>query len=107
MKATDKLRAYWFKRENDLGGYHPLGSQTKCDLAYLLGSVLTKEVVAELKRRGYDPRTLKFSIEPKAGNDRFAPQRPAPIPQLAEPMQKAGHSDPPGACVRGEDLPRA
>ena len=74
MKAQDKLRAYWSKRERDLMLFHPLGMQTVCDAHYLSG-VFDKEFLEELRRRGYDPRTLKFSIEPLAGNDRFASQR--------------------------------
>jgi len=75
MRAKDKLRAYWSKRENDLMLYHPLGMQTVCD-AHWLSNMLDKKFTEELRRRGYDPRTLKFSIEPLAGNDRFASQRP-------------------------------
>jgi hypothetical protein len=73
VKAKDKLRIYWHRREG-LMGYHPLGFQTKSDLAYMF-SVITPEVLAELERRGYDPKTLKLSVEPQAGNDRFASQR--------------------------------
>ena len=74
MKARDKLRLHWDRKERCLGGWHPLGSQTQCDLAWLFG-VVTPEVLAELKTRGYDPETLKFSIEPAKGNPRFASQR--------------------------------
>lgn len=73
MQAKDKLRATWSKREDDLMLHYPLGSQTKSDggmLADRLGLLLD-----ELKRRGYDPTTVRFSIEPMAGNERFASQR--------------------------------
>lgn len=76
--AKDKLRLYWDRKERCLGGWHPLGSQTQCDLAWLFGDVMTPAVLAEFKRRGYDPATLRMSIEPLAGNDRFASQRPKP-----------------------------
>lgn len=73
MDARDKLRATWSKRENDLMLHFPQGSQTKCDGGYL-SDALTP-VLDELKRRGYDPKTVRFSIEPMAGNVRFASQR--------------------------------
>jgi hypothetical protein len=38
-------------------------------------TIITPEVLAEFKRRGYDPATLKMSIEPANGNERFASQR--------------------------------
>lgn len=73
MKAKDKLRASWLKRDNDLGGRFPLGSQTKADAGFLLNALAP--IVAELERRGYDKCTFKLSIEPQAGNARFASQR--------------------------------
>jgi hypothetical protein len=73
MKASDKLRVYYMKRERDMGGFFPLGQQTRCDLGYLLFAM--EPVWKELERRGYDPKTLRFSIEPQAGNERFASQR--------------------------------
>lgn len=73
MKAIDKLRVWWFKRERDMGGWHPLGSQTVCDLSYLLYAL--KPIFAELDRRGYDLTTFKLSIEPKRDSDRFASNR--------------------------------
>ena len=54
--------------------HFPLGSQTVCDGGYLSG-IFSPQVIEELERRGYDKTTLKFSIEPKTGNDRFASQR--------------------------------
>lgn len=74
MKAADKLRADWSKRENDIILHWPLGSQTKCDASWL-SDLFNKEVTAELEKRGYDVKTLKFSIEPQKGNDKFASQR--------------------------------
>lgn len=73
MKARDKLRAYWFKREQDMGGWAPLGQGTKSDLGYLLFAM--EPIWKELERRGYDPKTLRVSIEPQAGNAKFASQR--------------------------------
>lgn len=74
MDALSKLRAYWCKRENDIMLYHPLGMQTSCD-AHWLSGVFNKEFTDELTKRGYDVATIKFSVEPKKGNTRFASQR--------------------------------
>ena len=53
--------------------HFPLGTQTKCDGGFL--SECLGPIVDELRKRGYDPTTVRFSIEPMAGNDRFASQR--------------------------------
>lgn len=74
MKATDKLRAYWSKRENDLMLWYPAGSGTKSDVHWLNGQ-LSKEFTDELTRRGYDVETLRFAVEPLAGNERFVSQQ--------------------------------
>lgn len=73
MKAKDKLRANWSKKERDLVFHYPLGVQTVCDAGYLAG-VITEELLRELERRGYDKTTFKFSIEPKKGDERFGSQ---------------------------------
>jgi hypothetical protein len=75
MRAQDKLRAYWSNKENDIEFHWPGGVSTKADGHYLY-SVLTDEVVKELQRRGYDPRSLKFEISPMKGNQRFTSQKP-------------------------------
>lgn len=74
LKENDKLHAYWSKREKDLMLYYPLGTQTTSD-ARVLAEHLNKTLTDELDRRGYDVTTLRFSIEPKAGEQRFASQR--------------------------------
>lgn len=74
MKTTDKLRAWWSRKDGDVMLYHPLGSQTKTDAGWLSG-IINKAFTEELDRRGYDLSTLRFSIEPKKGNERFASQR--------------------------------
>lgn len=74
MKEKDKLRVFWCKEERTQSFFYPLGNQTKCDGGYLSG-VITDKVLAELEERGYDKTTIKFSIEPKKGNERFASQR--------------------------------
>jgi hypothetical protein len=72
-----QLRAYWSKRENDLVFYHPT---QKAD-GHLLYGVLACErqrhdwhtgkpvydpsFVEELEKRGFDIKTLRFSVELK------------------------------------------
>lgn len=73
MKAKDKLRATWCKKEKTMLFHIPAGFQTKCDGGYLSG-ILTDDVARELERRGYDIGTLKFSIEPQKGNKDFDSQ---------------------------------
>ena len=79
MLAADKLRVTYSKSERDLMFHWPLGTQTKCD-AHRLNSVFTPELLADLKQRGYDITTLRFSIEPQRGHRRIASQRPANDP---------------------------
>lgn len=74
MKAADKLRATWGKRQRDVMLHFPLGMQTRCDGHWLSG-IFNKEFTEELERRGYDVSTMKFSVEPQTGNERFASER--------------------------------
>lgn len=76
MRSQDKLRASWSRRERDVMLHNPLGQSTTSD-SYWLAGVFNKEFTDELARRGYDPTTLRFSVEPVQGNHRFASQRPA------------------------------
>jgi len=70
MKAVHKLRVSWCKKEKTLLYHTPAGIHTKPDGHYMYG-IINDAVVQELKERGYDPATLRFSIEPMKGNDRF------------------------------------
>ena len=74
MKAKDKLKAYWSKKENDVMLHHPMGIQTKCD-AHFLSEIFNETFTESLKSRGYDIETFKFEISPKKGNKRFASER--------------------------------
>jgi len=74
LRAADKLRLYWEKSEG-LTCLHPLGFQTQCDAGFLSG-IFDKAFLDEMTRRGYDVKTLRFSIEPQKGNQRFSSQRP-------------------------------
>ena len=72
LKKKEKLTAYWDKKENCIGAYHPLGFMTQTDAHYLFDKVLTKEFVKEMTDRGYDVTTMKFEISPKLPNyERF------------------------------------
>lgn len=72
LKKKEKLTAYWDKKENCIGAYHPLGFMTQTDAHYLFDKVFTKEFVKEMTDRGYDVRTMKFEISPKLPNyERF------------------------------------
>lgn len=62
-KRFDKLKAHWGKMENDIILTYPHGVGTKSD-AHWLSGVFSKEFEAELRNRGYDISTLKFSIAP-------------------------------------------
>lgn len=75
MKAIDKLRAYWNKKEGDIAVHYPGGIETKSDGRWLLCNLLTENALKELSDRGYDVKTLKFEIEPMKGNQRFTSQR--------------------------------
>jgi hypothetical protein len=94
MKAEDKLRLYWGKRDDDLMVYHPPGKGTRADARLIMGMLDNKRHVPtgpgdnsfekdneqqsyldELDSRGYDITTIKFSIEPKKGNVDFVSQR--------------------------------
>lgn len=56
-----KLRVQYSKKEEDLVFSYPLGCQTKTD-GMFLANVLCSNFIASLEDRGYDPKTLKFSI---------------------------------------------
>jgi len=73
MRAIDKLRAYWSKQENDVMFHWPGGVCTTADGHWLYG-VFNDSFIEELRRRGYDPTTMKFSVEPQKGNKRFTSQ---------------------------------
>ena len=82
VRPSDCLRAYWSKRERDLMLFHPLGQATSCD-AHWLSGVFGKQFTDELSSRGYDVTTLRFSVEPKRGEQRFASQRSNVTPDRA------------------------
>ena len=86
MRAYEKLRVVWGKRERDLVFHFPLGPQTKSD-GHLLhvclntnpprswlddrDAPITPSLVEELKARGYDITTLRFSIEKDPSHPRW------------------------------------
>jgi len=82
MKAADKLRATYSRKERDVILHFPLGTSTVTDANYLTG-VFNKAFTDEMEKRGYNLATMKFSIEPHptARPEKFASLRtttPAP-----------------------------
>jgi hypothetical protein len=73
MKAINKLRVKWNKKEHDLLAHYPRGKNTKSDAHFLVG-VFDQEFIDELRKRGYDITTMKFSVEPVKGYKKFSPQ---------------------------------
>lgn len=74
IKKKYKLNVEWDPRIEDVTVEFPLGVQTKADGALILDRI-NRDLVMELKSRGYNINTMKFSIEidfnnPKA-NERF------------------------------------
>lgn len=77
IKNEDKLRFYFGKDPDDKNNYDfiaswPMMQMGESDANYLHSHVFTKEVLEELKRRGWDITTIQFSIAPKLKN----PSRP-------------------------------
>ena len=60
MKASNKLRAYWSKREKDIMLHWPT---SKCDGHWLSG-IFNKEFTDSLTNRGFDVTTMKFEVSP-------------------------------------------
>lgn len=85
IKEKDKLRFYFGrnpedKHTSDFIVDWPMMRRGNSDAHYLLDRVFTKEVLDELARRGYDLKTIKFSIAPKLEN----PTRPEKFHKLIE-----------------------
>jgi hypothetical protein len=95
VRPSDCLRAYWSKRERDLMLFAPLGRETMRDSRYL-ADVFCKAVTDELDKRGYDVTTIRFSIKPKRGEQKFASQRLNPTGQG---RADCGAYPAPGCCV--------
>lgn len=72
MRAIDKLRARWCRKDDDLRVMWPGGVLTSSDGCYLAYKL--EPIIEELERRGYDKTTFRFSIEPMQGNTRFTSQ---------------------------------
>lgn len=65
-----KLKAYWSKKERDLVFEWPDGISTKSDASWLY-TIFNERFLNELKSRGYDVRTIKFSVEGDASTGKF------------------------------------
>lgn len=89
VKASEKLRVTWSKREKDLMFHHPLGPQTKSDGHLLCGTfcyghyrpntgndgptfVMSTSFADEMRARGYDITTLRFEIAKDPNHPRWA-----------------------------------
>ena len=88
ISEKDKLCVHWGRDEYggkmDLIVSWPTMVQGSADGSWLFSHVFTRENVEELKRRGYDITTLKFSIAPKLEN----PTRPERFRSLIEKYSK-------------------
>ena len=78
MRKKDKLTFFWSDKEQDFVVGYPFGINTKSDSRLLMyfftnRSIIQSdtEIVDELKRRGYDPTTIKFEISPQKGDSKF------------------------------------
>lgn len=76
MKESDKLRASWSDLEGELLFQYPLGHQTEGDARFLCSKL--SGILGELEDRGYDTTTLRFSIGPREGHQKFASARENP-----------------------------
>lgn len=76
---SNKLKARWSQRQRDIVLVWPAGQCTRADAAWL-STVFNKKFTEELQRRGYDPRTIKFSVSPRQGNKKFLSEREADPP---------------------------
>lgn len=54
--------------------HYPMGFGTTSDGHYLSG-IFSKEFQREMTNRGYDITTMRFEINPRAGNPKFRSQR--------------------------------
>lgn len=83
-RINNKLRANWSKREKDIIVHYPLGIGTGCDCNYLLSDIFNKEFMEEMKSRGYDLSTLRFSINVDTKHKRFEEKFPTLSKQIKE-----------------------
>lgn len=74
MRAKDKLRILWSKKQRELMFHWPLGIATKSDAHYLYG-IFNEVFICEMRQRGYDIQTLRFEISPSSGNEKFVSER--------------------------------
>jgi len=94
-RLTEQLRVFWSRREKDHVFFHPLGPSTSSD-AWLLWDVLTQPrpvggframqaklpehdpslLEEELRKRGYDPTTLRVSIAKDLSHPRWQKEEP-------------------------------
>ena len=72
---NDMLDVCWNKSDEELECFYPEGKDTRNDAEYILFEIFKTSKCNELKKRGYDLSTLKFSIAPRKGNKKFKSER--------------------------------
>lgn len=92
MSRKTQLRVYWSKREQDFVLAHPAGIGTKSDAHWLAIGVFTDQFKQELLARGYDPTTVKFSVE----IDFEGPRAESKFPTLTAERREAPDGSPEG-----------
>jgi hypothetical protein len=86
---SNSLSVYWSKRENDVMFNYPDGPQTKTD-GHLLhvrfnspwrwhDGQESPDLVKELESRGYDVKTLRFSVMKDPNHPRWATPSPSDV----------------------------
>lgn len=73
----NKLKVHWSQNKSGLLGEYPLGELSKCDVDYLFANIFTDEFKKEMTSRGYDLKTLKFSIEVDKNGDKYQEKFPS------------------------------
>lgn len=79
-----KLIAKWSKEKEDIVIQYPIGKQTYTDMAYLFREVFTEEFRKEMECRGYDIKTLIFSIDVDTKNKKFEEKFPTIAKEIKE-----------------------
>lgn len=72
----NKLKISWCKKEKDILVTYPLGIKTNCDASFLYNMLEKCNFVEEVKNRGYDIKSIKFSIEVDKNNERYKTKFP-------------------------------
>jgi hypothetical protein len=74
MKAKEKLRAYWSKREDDIMLYWP----SRQSDGHWLSGIFNDEFIKQIKARDFDITTMKFEVSPLNTADDTTRRKPTP-----------------------------